>query len=150
VRKKQPFALLMIDIDWFKQLNDHYGHHVGDQVLRDVASLLMKDMREVDTVARYGGEEFVIVLPETDPAGAQFVAQRLRQAVESAKFFAGSPSHIERLTISIGISIFGRDASFKQDLIENADAALYAAKHAGRNRVMLYSDLAQQQRREVS
>jgi diguanylate cyclase (GGDEF)-like protein len=150
-RKKQYFALLMLDIDWFKQLNDRYGHHAGDQVLRDVASLLTKDMREVDTVARYGGEEFVIILPETTGPGAMFVAQRLRKSVEQARFFAGSPRAIEHLTISIGIAIFDVDAAFKQDLVENADAALYAAKSEGRNRVVLYSDLAKKrERREVS
>ena len=71
----------MIDIDFFKKLNDQYGHHVGDQVLRDVASILGKDMREIDTVARYGGEEFVIILPETTATGAVQVAQRLRRGV---------------------------------------------------------------------
>src|SRR5512140_2863891 len=94
-RKNTPLALLMIDIDFFKTLNDTYGHHVGDQVLRDVASILVKDMREVDTVARYGGEEFVLILPETNGPGAYLVAQRLRRAVEQAKFFAGSPRAIE-------------------------------------------------------
>src|SRR5437588_5593943 len=140
-RKSQPFALLMVDIDHFKQLNDRYGHHAGDQVLRDVSSILVRDMREVDTVARYGGEEFVIILPETSQPGALFVAQRLRKAVEQSRFFAGSPQAVESLTISIGIAIFDQDASFKRDLIENADAALYAAKKQGRNQVMKYSQL---------
>jgi len=149
-RKKQEFALLMIDIDFFKPLNDRYGHHAGDQVLRDVSAILVKDMREVDTVARYGGEEFVIILPETSQHGALFVAQRLRKAVEQSKFFAGSPQAVESLTISIGIAIFDQDASFKRDLIENADAALYAAKKQGRNQVMMYSQLAQRRGKEAS
>jgi diguanylate cyclase (GGDEF)-like protein len=148
-RKKTPLSLLMIDIDFFKPLNDRYGHHVGDQVLRDVSSLLTKDMREVDTVSRYGGEEFVIILPETTAASAIRVAQRIRRSVEQAKFFAGSAGAVERLTISIGISVHPQDARFKRDLIESADAALYEAKSRGRNQVVLYSDLAQQQR-EVS
>ncbi|HWG40025.1 MAG TPA: sensor domain-containing diguanylate cyclase [Candidatus Acidoferrales bacterium] len=148
-RKQQKFALLMIDIDHFKVLNDTFGHHVGDQLLRDVTSILMKDMREVDTVARYGGEEFVIILPETSETGAVFVAQRLRRAVEQAKFFAGSPHSVQHLTISIGVALYDTDAQFKRDLIEFADAALYAAKHAGRNRVMCYSELSKQGR-EVS
>lgn len=149
-RRSQKFALLMIDIDYFKRLNDSFGHHVGDQILRDVSSILMKDMREVDTVARYGGEEFVIILPETTQQGALYVAQRLRRAVEQAKFFAGSPHEIQHLTISIGVAVYDADAQFKRDLIEFADAALYAAKHAGRNRVVAYSELAQQAQREVS
>jgi diguanylate cyclase (GGDEF)-like protein len=148
-RKQQKFALLMIDIDHFKVLNDTFGHHVGDQLLRDVTSILMKDMREVDTVARYGGEEFVIILPETTETGAVFVAQRLRRAVDQAKFFAGSPHSVQHLTISIGVAVYDTDAQFKRDLIEFADAALYAAKHAGRNRVMCYSEMSKQGR-EVS
>ena len=147
-RKKSEFTLLMIDIDHFKELNDHYGHHIGDQVLRDVASILIKDMREVDTVARYGGEEFVIILPETSGPGALLVAERLRKAVEQAKFFAGSPQAIERLSISIGIAVFDADAQFKRDLIEFADAALYAAKSYGRNQTVLYSELAARQRQK--
>lgn len=141
-RRKQKFSLLMIDIDHFKKTNDTFGHHVGDQVLRDIASILMKDMREVDTVARYGGEEFVMILPETTESGARYVAQRLRRAVEQAKFFAGSPLTVQHLTISIGIAVYDTDAQFKRDLIEFADAALYAAKHNGRNQVVCYSELA--------
>jgi len=149
-RKKTQLALLMVDIDLFKQLNDTYGHHAGDQVLRDLASILMKDMREVDTVARYGGEEFVLILPETSEPGAMLVAQRLRRAVEQAKFFAGSPRAPEHLTISIGVAVFDVDAQFKRDLIDASDAALYEAKRRGRNQVVLFSDLARNQRREVS
>jgi diguanylate cyclase (GGDEF)-like protein len=149
-RKQQKFALLMIDIDHFKILNDTFGHHVGDQLLRDVTSLLMKDMREVDTVARYGGEEFVIILPETTQTGAVFVAQRLRRAVDQAKFFAGSPHSVQHLTISIGVAVYDTDAQFKRDLIEFADAALYAAKHEGRNQVKCYSELSRKEGREVS
>lgn len=147
-RKKSPIALLMIDIDFFKKLNDHYGHHVGDQVLHDVASILMKDMREIDTVARYGGEEFVIILPEASAAGAIQVAQRLRRGVAQAKFFAGSPLAVEHISISVGIAMYPGDTLYKSELIEHADAALYAAKSAGRNRVIMYSEMEKQ--REVS
>ncbi|HWR14472.1 MAG TPA: sensor domain-containing diguanylate cyclase [Terriglobales bacterium] len=148
-RKKAPLSLLMLDIDFFKPLNDRYGHHVGDQVLRDVSSLLTKDMREVDTVARYGGEEFVIILPETPAASAARVAQRIRKSIERSKFFAGSASSVEKLTISIGIAVYPQDARFKRDLIECADAALYEAKSRGRNQVMMYSEMKHHQR-EVS
>jgi diguanylate cyclase (GGDEF)-like protein len=149
-RRRQKFALLMIDIDHFKRLNDTFGHHVGDQMLRDVTSILMKDMREVDTVARYGGEEFVMILPETTESGAVYVAQRLRKTVEQAKFFAGSPHEIQHLTISIGVAVYDTDAQFKRDLIEFADAAMYAAKHNGRNRVVSYSEISKRDRKEVS
>ncbi len=144
-RKKAPLALIMIDIDFFKPLNDRYGHHVGDQVLRDVASLLTKDMREIDTVARYGGEEFVIILPETSALSAARVAQRIRRSVEHAKFFAGSSAAVEQLTISLGIAVYPSDARFKRDLIECADAALYDAKSRGRNQVKMYSELPQRE-----
>lgn len=149
-RRRQKFALLMIDIDHFKELNDAYGHHVGDQVLREVASLLIKDMREIDTVARYGGEEFVIILPETTEAAALFVAERLRRTVEQAKFFAGSPHAIQHLTISLGIAVYDRDARFKRDLIESSDAALYAAKHEGRNRTVSYSEMVHREKKRAS
>jgi diguanylate cyclase (GGDEF)-like protein len=140
-RSKGPLALVMIDIDHFKILNDTHGHHVGDVLLRDISSVLMKDMRQIDTVARYGGEEFVLILPETNSVGAYRVAQRLRKAVEAARFFAGSPSEVVKMTISLGIAVFPQDAQFKRDLIEAADAALYEAKRGGRNRVVLCSEL---------
>jgi len=149
-RRKSPLSLLMLDIDFFKPLNDRYGHHVGDQVLRDVAALLTKDMREIDTVARYGGEEFVIILPETTAFAATRVAQRIRSSIDQARFFAGSANVVEHLTISIGIAVYPQDARFKRDLIESADAALYDAKSRGRNQVTMYSELAAQQHREVS
>lgn len=145
-RKKAPLALIMIDIDFFKQLNDRFGHHVGDQVLRDIASLLTKDMREIDTVARYGGEEFVIILPETSAAAAMRVAQRIRRSVESARFFAGSSTTVEQLTISLGVAVYPEDSRFKRDLIECSDAALYEAKSRGRNQVRMFSEI---QRREA-
>jgi len=149
-RKKADLSLLMLDIDFFKPLNDRYGHHVGDQVLRDVAALLTKDMREVDTVARYGGEEFVIILPETNAFSAARVAQRIRGSIDQAKFFAGSADVVEHLTISIGIAVYPQDARFKRELIETSDAALYDAKSRGRNQVTIYSELKARQHREVS
>lgn len=148
-RKSTPFALLMVDIDHFKKFNDQFGHHVGDQVLRDVAATLMKDMREIDTVARFGGEEFVLILPESNEQGAVQVAQRLRRAVEQARFFAGAPNSPERLTISIGIAVYAQDAQSKSEVVAAADSALYHAKHSGRNSVVLYSDLRRSLRKEA-
>jgi diguanylate cyclase (GGDEF)-like protein len=144
-RRGTPIALLMIDIDHFKRLNDTHGHQAGDLVLRDVATILTRDLREIDTAARYGGEEFILLLPETDQQGAKLVAQRLRYAVEHANFFTGTSSgekeHVEHITISIGVALFPQEAHFKRDLIEASDAALYVAKAHGRNRVVLYSDV---------
>jgi diguanylate cyclase (GGDEF)-like protein len=136
-RKGGFLSLLMVDIDRFKVLNDECGHHVGDQVLREVASLLGRDMRDFDTLARYGGEEFVIILPDTDEQGALGVAQRMRQTIEQARFCP-----VERITISVGIAVFGQDTRFKRELIQFADAALYRAKHRGRNQVVTYSESA--------
>jgi len=149
-RRREKFALLMIDIDHFKQLNDTFGHHVGDQVLRGVASILSRDMREVDTVARYGGEEFAIILPGTTEAGARYVAERLRRAAEQAKFSSGFGRPIQHLTISIGVAVYDTDARFKRELIELSDAALYAAKREGRNCVICSSDLTRRERKKAS
>jgi len=151
-RRGTPIALLMIDIDHFKRLNDAYGHQTGDLVLRDVAAILTRDLREVDTAARYGGEEFILLLPETGHQGAKLVAQRLRYAIEQANFFTGAhgpaDEQIEHITISVGVAVFPEEARSKRDLVEASDAALYEAKTRGRNRVVLYSEIKSQ--REAS
>ena len=139
-RKGEGFCLLMLDIDHFKALNDTYGHHIGDKVLRRVAHVLSKDMREVDTVARYGGEEFVIILPETTEAEAYAVAQRIRGAVETEPFII-DPAHTEPITISIGVAVFKQDATTRKQLVQRADAALYVAKGQGRNKVVRYAEM---------
>lgn len=147
-RRVTPVAILMIDIDHFKRLNDTHGHPVGDVVLRDVAAILSRDLREIDIAARYGGEEFILLLPEADLQGAKLVAQRLRYSVEQANFFTGARTaagqETEHVTISIGVAMFPADARFKRDLLEAADSALYQAKETGRNRVVLYSETASQ------
>ena len=149
-RKNEKFVLLMLDIDHFKCLNDSYGHHVGDQVLRALAAVLVKDMRQVDTVARYGGEEFVMILPDTTEAEAVAVAQRIRKAVEQTKILANLRPPAEPLSISIGLAVFDVDASTKRELIELADAALYWAKGLGRNRVVTHSEAIHQKQKKVS
>jgi diguanylate cyclase (GGDEF)-like protein len=155
-RKQEKFVLLMLDIDHFKRLNDTYGHHVGDQVLRQVARILMADMREVDTAARYGGEEFVIILPETTEEEGFAVAQRIRRAVEETEFITAlAPSEFvhppkEKLSISIGLSVFDSNIKNKRELVEFADAALYAAKKLGRNRVIKHSEIAAHLGKEAS
>jgi diguanylate cyclase (GGDEF)-like protein len=149
-RKGEGFCLLMLDIDRFKPLNDTYGHHIGDRVLRRVAQVLTQDMRDIDTVARYGGEEFVIILPDTTEDEAYSVAQRIRGAVEAEPFHVND-DRSEQITISIGLAVFGKDASMGKQLVQRADAALYVAKGQGRNKVVRYSDfLASQSSREAS
>lgn len=123
-----PLAVVLLDLDHFKQTNDSYGHAAGDVVLRHVSRLLWKTARQGDTVARFGGEEFVVVLPETDPDGARRFAERLRVAVEACTVDG------MRTTASFGVAAFiaGDDAD---SLLTAADEALYRAKESGRNRV---------------
>lgn len=150
-RKQEAFALLMLDIDHFKRLNDTYGHGIGDQVLREVAAVLTQDMREVDTVARYGGEEFVIILPEATEAEGAAVAERIRNAVAQEVFLRDAKLEIAplRLTVSIGLCTFPHDGRDRRELVEFSDAALYAAKAGGRNCVMPYSRLKAPQSKAV-
>ena len=137
-RYSKHFALIMIDIDNFKKFNDTYGHQLGDEVLRSVARAIRKTSRDSDIAARYGGEEMAIILPETNARDAMAAAERIRAAVASTEV-----PHLEeklRVTISLGVAEFPTHAQEKKDLIRRADKAMYNAKHAGKNRVMLYQD----------
>jgi diguanylate cyclase (GGDEF)-like protein len=126
-----PLAVLMGDLDHFKRINDRQGHHIGDAVLREVASVLRSNVRTLDYVYRYGGEEFVILLPRTDEARALAVAERVRRVIAAAH-----PAGLE-MTMSIGVSVTGRQRIEFDDLLIAADRALYRAKVEGRNRVCL-------------
>lgn len=130
-------TLLMTDLDLFKEKNDTYGHLVGDLVLKDVARLLQRNLREVDLIARYGGEEFIILLIETPADQAMPIVQRLRQLVEVHPIRVYD--ELLSQTVSIGVAGFPGDAQTLELLTERADQALYAAKHAGRNRVARWS-----------
>lgn len=132
-RHGTPVSLLMIDIDRFKQINDTLGHQAGDAVLRQLASLLLDSARNIDQVCRYGGEEFVLILPMTTTQEALHVAERMRKLVEVHEFACG-PGHYRRLTVSIGVASYPLHAQTQPALIAAADAAMYAAKQAGRNR----------------
>lgn len=137
LRYDSSLALLMIDLDHFKRVNDTFGHLVGDDVLRDVAALLTKTIRNTDMVARYGGEEFLVLLPETDDTGAATFAERIRAAVEGHDFGGGAGQYL-RLTTSVGVATFpAARIESVEDLFARADAALYRAKADGRNRVRL-------------
>jgi diguanylate cyclase (GGDEF)-like protein len=125
-------ALLMVDVDHFKRINDTLGHLVGDVVLRQLADILMRDARSVDAVARYGGDEFVILLPETAAHGAMMFADRMRHRI--ANFAFGEPTRPVRITVSVGIACFPDPAvDTPESFIAQADAALYRAKADGRN-----------------
>jgi diguanylate cyclase (GGDEF)-like protein len=148
-RTRRPLALVLFDVDYFKQYNDIYGHSAGDECLRSVARIIRGGQkRPADLAARYGGEEFCLLLPETDAQGALQVAEQVRQALEAqAMPHAGSPWR--RLSLSAGVhvcqavpavaSVGGPDS-----LVQGADKALYAAKAAGRDRVVLYDDQVDQ------
>lgn len=137
-RYRIPLSLIMIDIDFFKKINDTYGHLVGDSVLVDLANLLKINIRKHDIFARYGGEEFAIILPHTNRDGAEKEAERIRKAVESHKF-----SHINKageITISLGCVTYPDvDVEKSEDLVKLADSALYNAKSSGRNNVKFYN-----------
>ena len=121
----------MLDIDRFKTVNDQYGHLAGDEVLRGVADALRGTCRTIDTPARYGGDEFLVVLPETDLAGAGEAASRVRAAIAGLSF-ALAPAFV--CTVSIGAAPAGGDDTSVDTWIQRADAALYRAKNAGRDR----------------
>jgi two-component system cell cycle response regulator len=133
---EREVAVLMLDVDHFKQVNDEYGHAVGDRALRAIGETLRANTRVFDSLARYGGEEFVVVLPGSNPDEAVAAAERLRAAVEGMTF-APVPGRLYRLTISIGVACGGSGTETPEALLREADVALYAAKRAGRNRVML-------------
>ncbi|MHB8418504.1 MAG: GGDEF domain-containing protein [Myxococcales bacterium] len=133
-------SLVMIDIDHFKLYNDRNGHPAGDEVLKGVAAALERTVRKVDTVARYGGEEFSVILPQIRREEALAVAEKLRRSVEAADFPNAAVLPGGRVTISVGLAHFPSDAQDQTQLLARADAALYAAKNGGRNRVYAYAD----------
>ena len=123
---------MLCDIDHFKTVNDTYGHPAGDLVLKGVAAILRDQARQTDAVARYGGEEFALILPETDSGAARALAERIRAAVEQATFMTELGPL--KITLSLGVATLPDVARQKQDLVDQADQALYAAKRGGRNR----------------
>ena len=134
----KPLALMMLDIDYFKSINDGYGHDAGDDVLREFATRIRKSIRGIDLACRYGGEEFVVVMPETDMAVATMVAERLRRRIASEPFPIQKGTRTLDVTISIGIAALAPDDDAAA-VIKRADQALYRAKRDGRNRVVPYA-----------
>jgi len=150
LRSSPPLSVVMIDIDDFSVFNDEHGHHTGDEMLRRTALVLRAALRSCDVVGRWGGEEFLAILPETDAAGAEIVAERFRSAVESDAFydlprFGNDAGHEEgqrlQVTISAGVATASSPrAKTGEEVVRRADAALYAAKTAGKNRVVAAPD----------
>ncbi len=132
-RFQLPLAVLMTDIDQFKRLNDEFGHLLGDEVLRQVSSIWSQQLRKMDVVCRYGGDEFAIMLPQTRAEQAMQAAEKVRQVIFKWQF----PGVPRAVTVSVGIAVFSQHGRSRDELVKAADAALYAAKQAGRNRVHL-------------
>jgi two-component system cell cycle response regulator len=135
-QRSKPLALMMLDIDFFKSINDSHGHDAGDDVLREFAVRVRKSIRGIDLACRYGGEEFVIVMPETDMHVAGMVAERLRRSIAGEPFSIDKGSKRIEVTISIGLSTLEKKGEPIVDVLKRADVALYRAKHDGRNRVV--------------
>ncbi len=133
-RYRQSLAVLLLDVDHFKMVNDRYGHAAGDQVLTSVGRTLQRTLRTTDFAARWGGEEFVIALTNTDLEGAQQAAERIRQAIEQLNIDAGAGARIP-VTASVGVVLLRDDDDSVDCVMDRADRAMYAAKYAGRNRV---------------
>ncbi len=136
-RTGQPVAALMIDVDLFKSINDRHGHAVGDQVLQQVARALQSAARKDESISRLGGEEFLVVCHDTDAKAALLAAERLRKVVQALKISVVGVDI--QTSVSIGVAIRESGMETADDVMRAADKALYAAKHAGRNRVGLFA-----------
>jgi two-component system cell cycle response regulator len=135
IARERPLSVLLLDIDYFKAINDGYGHAVGDDVLREFSRRVRKAVRGIDLACRMGGEEFVIAMPDTDAALALLVAERLRQKIAVEPFHIPESSEAIEVTVSVGISSLSSVDDTPEALLKRADEALYEAKRAGRNRV---------------
>ncbi len=134
-RYRRPLSVLMADVDHFKHYNDHWGHPVGDRLLRLVGRMVAGVLRRVDFGARYGGDEFSVILPETSKPAAAVVADRIRSSIEKHLFPHRQSQPLGRVTISIGVATYPEDAGAADKLVEAADHFLYQAKADGRNQV---------------
>ncbi len=141
---KRPFCVLMMDIDYFKSVNDTYGHLTGSKTLEEIGNCIMMNLRSGDAAARFGGEEFAAFLLDAELAQGLIAAERIRSEIEEFQFSVtgkDKPSRKHHITISIGVASFPTDSSDPIELVEMADSALYHAKREGRNRVCSYSEL---------
>ncbi len=136
VRYNLPLSLVMVDIDWFKKLNDSYGHEIGNLVLKHLSEVIKKCIRDVDVFCRYGGEEFVIILPQTPQVEATQIAERIRSKVEKTVVDAGRRGKL-KVTVSVGATSFPENGKSQDELLAVADQALYRAKGEGRNLVCI-------------
>jgi diguanylate cyclase (GGDEF)-like protein len=135
IRYAQSIALLMVDIDWFKHLNDNYGHETGNVALRGLAQVIASCIRDVDTLSRYGGEEFIVILPQTGYQEAVTIGDRIRRRVEQTDFGPDQRGRPLKMTVSVGITCYPENGRSEEDLMESVDQALYRAKGGGKNTV---------------
>ena len=134
--RRRPLSLMITDIDRFKSINDTYGHDAGDEVLREFATRLRKNVRGIDLACRMGGEEFVVVMPDTDGAIAEKVAERIRAQIADTPFAIGGDGQTIPVTVSVGVAAMMPGADTVEAMLKRADIALYEAKNGGRNRVV--------------
>ena len=137
-RYQQPLSIIMFDLDHFKQINDMYGHSIGDKMLEHVAQVTHAQLRDVDIIGRYGGEEFVIVLPVTNAQKASLLAQRILESVSAIRLHTDHGPAAVTLSIGIAETIHAPQDKSVEDVIRRADEAMYAAKQAGRNRAVIF------------
>ena len=140
-QNNSPFSIIMVDIDYFKKVNDTFGHLVGDSILRSLARMIKDHLRRNDIAARYGGEEFLILLPETDIEGAKAVGQKIRKALSTKEWkLKKNGESIGRITVSMGVALYKFNEP-EESLIKRADDALYLAKNNGRDQIVTQQEL---------
>ena len=138
-RRSGHLCLILCDIDYFKRINDTYGHPFGDKALKIIADILSKTVRKVDLVARYGGEEFAIILEDSDEKGGKEMAERIRKKIELLSLY--HDKNTINVTMSLGLATFPDDGNKKSLRIDHADRALYNAKASGRNCIKTWSEI---------
>ena len=149
--EKRPFCVLMMDVDYFKNVNDTYGHLTGSKTLEEIGQCITQILRSGDVAARFGGEEFAAFLMDAELTQGLVAAERIRSTIEQQQFSVirqGRPTQTHRITISIGVAAFPGDSSDPIELVEMADSALYRAKREGRNRVRAYRNLSEAEARK--
>ena len=133
-RGQDIFSIVLLDIDFFKKVNDNHGHNIGDDVLKSMSALILENLRTVDVFARWGGEEFIILLPSTNADKARLVAEKIRSLVEEFDF-----NEAGNITISLGVAQISSDSLSIEKAVDMADQALYISKRTGRNKTSVYN-----------
>jgi len=139
-RHNLSYSLILFDVDFFKNYNDHNGHLHGSQTLKKIGAIMKNKFRTTDLLAKYGGDEFVVILPQTEKVGAYLAAERLRESVEKQIFPGAETQPQKKLTISIGLACYPEHGQNAEQIVNRADKALYFAKESGRNRTNIYNE----------